>query len=172
MHALAKCGLATVLATSAVVSNLLLTLSVLSSADAQVGGPQPQVLDWQKFQIPEFGTTVDYPAGIFTAPHGKAEKGVGQRLNSADGRSVLLRSGAGVERFAPMHKGLVTLVAAAIVATTFSALPADARAKNKSQHRADTAPSLDGRTTGRPRTCGFDTFQYDGFGVPYGPYCH
>ena len=71
-----------------------------------------------------------------------------------------------------MHKGLVTLVAAAIVATTFSALPADARAKNKSQHRADTAPSLDGRTTGRPRTCGFDTFQYDGFGVPYGPYCH
>ncbi|MGA7485814.1 MAG: hypothetical protein WBW74_02580 [Xanthobacteraceae bacterium] len=89
MHALAKCGLATVLATSAVVSNLLLTLSVLSSADAQVGGPQPQVLDWQKFQIPEFGTTVDYPAGIFTAPHGKAEKGVGQRLNSADGRSVL-----------------------------------------------------------------------------------
>ncbi len=89
MHALAKCGLATVVATSAVVSNLLLALSVLSSAGAQVGGQQPQDLDWQTFQIPEFGTAVDYPAGIFTAPHGKAEKGVGQRLNSADGRSVL-----------------------------------------------------------------------------------
>ncbi len=74
-----------------------------------------------------------------------------------------------------MQKGLVALIAAAIVSSAFAALPADARAKKKSQYRpdrADTAPSLDGRTTGRPRTCGFDTFQYDGFGVPYGPYCH
>jgi hypothetical protein len=65
-------------------------------------------------------------------------------------------------------------------------MPADARAKKKPQYRADpapyrtdmapyradTAPSLDGRITGRPRTCGYPTFQYDGFGVPYGPYCH
>jgi hypothetical protein len=33
-------------------------------------------------------------------------------------------------------------------------------------------PSLDGRITGRTRTCWFETLQYDGFGVPYGPYCH
>ena len=33
-------------------------------------------------------------------------------------------------------------------------------------------PSLDGRVTGRSRTCGFATLQYDGLGVPYGPYCH
>src|SRR5262245_51240199 len=32
--------------------------------------------------------------------------------------------------------------------------------------------SLDGRRTGQPRTCGHDFFQYDGFGVPYGPYCN
>jgi len=33
-------------------------------------------------------------------------------------------------------------------------------------------PSLDGRTLGRMRTCGFDYLQYDGLGTPYGPYCH
>jgi hypothetical protein len=36
----------------------------------------------------------------------------------------------------------------------------------------NTSTSLDGRVLGRMRTCGFDTLQYDGFGVPYGPYCH
>jgi hypothetical protein len=52
-------------------------------------------------------------------------------------------------------------------------LPADARAKKKIKYRADTATlSLDGRNTGRARTCGFDTFLYDGYGVPVGPYCH
>jgi len=52
-------------------------------------------------------------------------------------------------------------------------LPADARAKKKTKYRADSATlSLDGRNTGRARTCGFDTFLYDGYGVPVGPYCH
>jgi hypothetical protein len=79
-------------------------------------------------------------------------------------------------------KVVVALAAAAIAVSALTAQPADARAKKKSQHRTDTAPyradtapslpSLDGRTTGRPRTCGYQTFQYDGFGVPYGPYCH
>jgi hypothetical protein len=32
---------------------------------------------------------VDYPATIFSEPAGKAEKGTGQRFNSADGRSTL-----------------------------------------------------------------------------------
>jgi hypothetical protein len=51
-------------------------------------------------------------------------------------------------------------------------LPVDARAK-KTKYRADTTTlSLDGRNTGRARTCGFDTFLYDGLGVPVGPYCH
>jgi hypothetical protein len=66
------------------------------------------------------------------------------------------------------------LVAAVVTAlTAFAALPADARAKKKTKYRADTATlSLDGRNTGRARTCGFDTFLYDGYGVPVGPYCH
>jgi hypothetical protein len=88
MHALAKCGLATVLVTLSVLSNLAVTLSVLSDASAQTRARQP-ALDWQTFLVPEFGTTVEYPAGIFSVPDGKAEKGFGQRFSSADGRSVL-----------------------------------------------------------------------------------
>jgi hypothetical protein len=44
-------------------------------------------------------------------------------------------------------------------------------ARKRYMQRTQT-PSLDGRVTGRSRTCGFATFQYDGWGVPYGPYCH
>jgi hypothetical protein len=89
MHALAKFGLATVLVTLAVLSNVLVTLSALSGAHAQIQGRQPEALDWQTFLVPEFGTTVEYPAGIFSVPDGKAEKGIGQRFSSADGRSLL-----------------------------------------------------------------------------------
>jgi hypothetical protein len=71
-----------------------------------------------------------------------------------------------------LPKTVLALLVAAIMVTAFSLVPADARAKKKSQYRTDTTPSLDGRTTGRPRTCGYETFQYDGFGVPYGSYCH
>jgi hypothetical protein len=72
-----------------------------------------------------------------------------------------------------VHKGLVAITVAAIMVTAFCALPADARAKKKTKHHADTTTlSLDGRNTGRARTCGFDTFLYDGYGVPVGPYCH
>jgi hypothetical protein len=63
-------------------------LSAVSGAEAQIRS-RPPALDWQTFVVPEFGTTVDYPAGIFSVPDGKAEKGLGQRFNSADGRSVL-----------------------------------------------------------------------------------
>jgi len=55
----------------------------------------------------------------------------------------------------------------------FALPPADARAKKKTKYRGASATlSLDGRNTGRARTCGFDTFLYDGYGVPVGPYCH
>jgi hypothetical protein len=87
MHALTKCGSATALVTAAVASNLILTLSVLSSADAQAR--RPDGLDWQTFLVPGFGTTVEYPAGIFSVPDGKPGKGVGQRLSSGDGRAEL-----------------------------------------------------------------------------------
>jgi hypothetical protein len=45
-------------------------------------------LDWQRFQVPEYGTYVEYPAAVF-APVGEAEKGVGQRFERQDGRAVL-----------------------------------------------------------------------------------
>jgi hypothetical protein len=70
------------------LAGTLAALSAVSGAEAQIRGRQP-ALDWQTFLVPEFGTTVEYPASIFSVPDGKAEKGLGQRFNSADGRSVL-----------------------------------------------------------------------------------
>ena len=46
------------------------------------------------------------------------------------------------------------------------------RSDAQKRYMQTQTPSLDGRVTGRSRTCGFATFQYDGWGVPYGPYCH
>jgi hypothetical protein len=74
-------------------------------------------------------------------------------------------------------KGLVALVTAATLVSAFSVLPADARAKKEKQYRVEKpyragTISLDGRNTGRARTCGYDTFLYDELGVPTGPYCH
>ena len=77
-----------------------------------------------------------------------------------------------------VKKNLSTIIALALVASLF-VLPADARAKKQKrpdpQRRYEVqtqTPSLDGRITGRTRTCWFETLQYDGLGVPYGPYCH
>jgi hypothetical protein len=75
-----------------------------------------------------------------------------------------------------LRKTLAALTAAVIMVTAFAVPPADA-AKKAKRYRAQspptsTSPSLDGRVLGRTRTCWFDTLQYDGFGVPYGPYCH
>ena len=77
-----------------------------------------------------------------------------------------------------MKKCLSTIIVAAIV-TSLLMLPADARHKKQKRpdphrrHELQTqTPSLDGRITGRTRTCWFETLQYDGLGVPYGPYCH
>jgi hypothetical protein len=75
-----------------------------------------------------------------------------------------------------LRTGLVAVAAAAIMVTAFS-VPANARAKKEKQYPENTpyrvtTPSLDGRITGRPRTCGYNTFMYDELGVPTGPYCH
>ena len=58
-----------------------------------------------------------------------------------------------------MKKNLSTIIAAAIVT---EAIP----------KRTDANAILDGRVTGRSGACWFETLQYDGLGVPYGPYCH
>jgi hypothetical protein len=68
---------------------------------------------------------------------------------------------------------------AVAIAVVMFVLPADARTKRPKRPDAQkryelqqTLQSLDGRTLGRTRTCGFDYLQYDGLGTPYGPYCH
>ena len=86
--ALTRCGLMTALVAAALMCDLIIVLSFLPSANAQVGGTG-QGLGWQTFQVEDFGTTVEYPTTIFSEPAGKAEKGTGQRFNSADGRSTL-----------------------------------------------------------------------------------
>jgi hypothetical protein len=55
---------------------------LLSNAHAQSRG------GWRSFEVPDFGTIIQYPADIFTAV-GNAEKGAGERFESADGRAVL-----------------------------------------------------------------------------------
>ena len=96
-------------------------------------------------------------------------------------KGLLFRPGREMEVTEMFHKAVAAAIAATILGT-MSCMPADARARAQKRYevqrppapdaRRSQTPSLDGRITGRARTCGFDTFQYDGFGVPYGPYCH
>src|SRR5258708_16126389 len=79
MRALAKC----------VIGTVLVTCSMLASAEARLSGRYSEAFAWQTFKISDFGTQVEYPAGIFAVADGAAEKGVGQRLRSADGRALL-----------------------------------------------------------------------------------
>jgi hypothetical protein len=84
-------------------------------------------------------------------------------------------------------KRVIAVVAAALTALALSVTSADAANKKRDQYRSDAPyryraepryrygsepPSLDGRVTGYPRTCGFNTFQYDGTGDILGPMCH
>jgi hypothetical protein len=63
-------------------------LSVAMSAAQAELRDRAGALDWQTFKVPEYGTRVEYPAGIFAAV-GEVEKGVGQRFESDDGDAVL-----------------------------------------------------------------------------------
>jgi hypothetical protein len=60
----------------------------------------------------------------------------------------------------------------AVTAAALFSLSADAAPKEKKQRSGADAPSLDGRITGQPRTCGSDTFRYSSSGTTTGPYCH
>jgi hypothetical protein len=72
------------------MSRLLVSAALLCIAMFPVGATTRDRagLDWQTFQVPEYGTHVEYPARLF-APVGEAEKGVGQRFEREDGRAVL-----------------------------------------------------------------------------------
>jgi hypothetical protein len=75
-----------------------------------------------------------------------------------------------------LSKILVAIAAIALTATAFAS-PADAARRYRHHgHYAYSGSaqgySLDGRFTGQPRTCGFNTYVYDDRGVPRGPYCH
>jgi hypothetical protein len=63
---------------------ILVTLG--SSAQAQFREQRP--VDWRTFEVPDFGTSIQYPASIFT-PAGQPERGLGQRFERADGRAIL-----------------------------------------------------------------------------------
>jgi hypothetical protein len=56
----------------------IILVTLVSSAQAQFR-EQRSLVDWRTFEVPDFGTSVQYPASIF-APAGKPEKGVGQRF--------------------------------------------------------------------------------------------
>jgi hypothetical protein len=64
----------------------IILVALTCSAQAQVQSHKSA--DWRTFEVPDFGTKIQYPAGIFS-PAGKPEKGLGQRFERADGRAVL-----------------------------------------------------------------------------------
>jgi hypothetical protein len=64
----------------------ILLLALVSNAQAQFREQKP--VNWRTFEVPDFGTSIKYPASILT-PAGKPDKGVGQRFERADGRAVL-----------------------------------------------------------------------------------
>ena len=62
-------------------------------------------------------------------------------------------------------KTVATIVAVTMMVTAFAISPVDAKKGKKGnrdeQQTTTLAPSLDGRITGRARTCWHDTFVYD-----------
>jgi hypothetical protein len=63
---------------------------LLSALDSTAHGQarEQQGLNWRTFEVPDFGTSIQYPAGMFS-PAGKPATGSGQRFERADGRAVL-----------------------------------------------------------------------------------
>jgi hypothetical protein len=66
---------------------MLFQLVLVAGAPAPVRA-QMQPLDWRTFEVPQYGTRVEYPAGLFV-PAGAPAKGVGERFETRDGRAVL-----------------------------------------------------------------------------------
>jgi hypothetical protein len=75
-----------------------------------------------------------------------------------------------------MRLGVLAAILAALLAVPANAEPKERalqrRAAEPPARQSSEPPSLDGRVTGHPRTCGFDTFVYSPSGGTMGPYCH
>jgi hypothetical protein len=67
----------------------IVLFSLLSSTLVQLQG-QRALLDWRSFVVPDFGTSIQYPANIF-APTGKPEKGVGHQPVASAEMTVEIR---------------------------------------------------------------------------------
>jgi hypothetical protein len=65
----------------------LLLLGVPSAVQAKPGD-QRRSLDWRTFEIPDFGTSIDYPASIF-APVGPPKMGTGRHFEYVGGGATL-----------------------------------------------------------------------------------
>jgi hypothetical protein len=65
----------------------IILVTLVSSAQAQFR-ERRSLVDWRTFEVPDFGTSIQYPANIFVQA-GKPEKGLGQRFERSDGRAVL-----------------------------------------------------------------------------------
>jgi hypothetical protein len=67
--------------------NLFLSAAVVAVPLSAASAPTGE--DWRIFAVPDFGTRVQYPAGIFSVTDGKPDKGIGERLSTEDGRATL-----------------------------------------------------------------------------------
>ena len=63
---------------------ILVALTCGAQAEVQLH----ESADWRTFEVPDFGTKIQYPADIFR-PAGQPEMGLGQRFERADERAVL-----------------------------------------------------------------------------------
>ena len=79
MHPVLKC----------LVGIVLLGTAVPLAVQAQVRGDS-DAAEWTTFYVPDFGTQIEYPAGIFSKDEGASEKGIGRRFTTADGRSTFV----------------------------------------------------------------------------------
>jgi len=68
---------------------MLVALSLLAGADARAAAQPSPAFDWQTFVIPDFGTRLEYPTGLFEVFDGESEKGFGERCSTADGLAFL-----------------------------------------------------------------------------------
>jgi hypothetical protein len=66
-------------------SRLLIAFALIFSSGA-VALP---AVEWERFVVPETGTSVDIPRTIFTTDAGRPQTGYGQRFLSSDGRANL-----------------------------------------------------------------------------------